>query len=363
MLGGGISGLAFTYFCSRRGLPVHLLEAGGRLGGAIETVSVPGCETPLELGAHTLNSSYLHTIALLDELKLGIVATSKKTVLIDDGYRTRSVVSALDKFELMRSLIQAAMNNRFPIRGTIESYCTGILGRRNYLDVVRPLLYALLNQNPDSVPATYLAEKMKKKDRYSGVPPRFTVSGGLQKLVDKLGSNIEFELNSRAESIERVGENFQVVTNSGVLACAQVVLAVPFSECRKLTRGFFSEADISGEQDVTIHTSVVRKDSCGAGPTIAAYRNDTVNSEIQFDTKSPLIVRHAVSPGEKGIAEEVLMNKVSMIPNLSASHRMPEGEKIHYLGNWVAGLSVELCIRRSHEVFTKIDSSFHLKEK
>ena len=59
-----------------------LLEAEGRLGGSIHTFTDPETGAYVELGAHTLNSSYLATLDLLEELGLPIVESSRTKVLV-----------------------------------------------------------------------------------------------------------------------------------------------------------------------------------------------------------------------------------------------------------------------------------------
>lgn len=69
IIGGGLSGLTLSYFLSKQGVAVTLLEASGRLGGRIQTVKGE-LNTPLELGATWFSDLHVNFVELIEELGL-----------------------------------------------------------------------------------------------------------------------------------------------------------------------------------------------------------------------------------------------------------------------------------------------------
>lgn len=69
IIGGGLSGLTLAYLLAKKQIKATLLEASGRLGGRIQTVSGV-LETPLELGATWFSDTHPTLLSLIEELGL-----------------------------------------------------------------------------------------------------------------------------------------------------------------------------------------------------------------------------------------------------------------------------------------------------
>ncbi|WP_223848806.1 protoporphyrinogen/coproporphyrinogen oxidase [Microbacterium hominis] len=68
VVGGGIAGLTAAWECARIGMPVVLLEAGTRVGGAIETATLDGID--IDLAAEVFSLSAPALADLIDQLEL-----------------------------------------------------------------------------------------------------------------------------------------------------------------------------------------------------------------------------------------------------------------------------------------------------
>ena len=201
IVGAGVSGLSFAYRCAKNRIPHVLLEAEGRLGGSIHTFTDSATGAYVELGAHTLSSSYLATLDLIEDLGLAVVQSPRMNVMVSSKGRTRSIALSIHWAQLLAHLPRALLSRPIYPSGTIKSYCEQWLGAGNYQEVVRPLLAALLNQDPDHIPANYLATKLGRMKRRRDVPRNFTTAGGLQKWVDALGQRSNVWLNTAVASI------------------------------------------------------------------------------------------------------------------------------------------------------------------
>jgi monoamine oxidase len=69
IIGGGLSGLALSYFLSKEKIPCTIIEASNRLGGRIQTVKGE-LDTPLELGATWFSDFHVNFLELIAELSL-----------------------------------------------------------------------------------------------------------------------------------------------------------------------------------------------------------------------------------------------------------------------------------------------------
>lgn len=224
---------------------------------------------------------------------------------------------------------------------------------------MRPLLSALLNQNPDHIPASYIVAKLRKKRRRRDVPRRFTIGGGLQRVVDAVGSRIAFKVDTAVASIQRQEIGFLVQTNRGEFLCTALVLAVPFSAA---TRIISSVSDISGLDeisDIRFSTEVVRRSRAKPGMEITAFEDGSVFSEIQFSTADSYLVRHSVKLQSEAQSKELLSaavieSKINVMPSLAHSRQLPSITAAYYLGSWISGPSIEQCVQHSNAVFQSL---------
>lgn len=70
ILGAGLTGLTTAYLLREENVDITILEARGRIGGRIWTLSVDG-DTPVEAGATWFGMKHEYLVRLLDELHVG----------------------------------------------------------------------------------------------------------------------------------------------------------------------------------------------------------------------------------------------------------------------------------------------------
>jgi monoamine oxidase len=85
IIGAGAAGLMAARELSAAGLPVTVLEAATRTGGRIHTLTAPGFEQPVELGAEFVHGRLPISFALLEEAGLGYTPTSGAMYRINGG--------------------------------------------------------------------------------------------------------------------------------------------------------------------------------------------------------------------------------------------------------------------------------------
>lgn len=233
VIGGGASGLVSASRLARAGRRVLVLEASDRLGGCIHTWR-PSPDFWLELGAHTAYNSYGPLLeALADRGRLGELLTREKL-----GYRffekdgsTASPMKRLSFLEAAFSL-PLGIGKAKPGRSVAEWF-GGLLGKGNYRRLLSPAFAAVLSQPADAFPAEWL---FRRKPRMKAAPRKYTFPGGLQGLIEALAENAPFAVRTGAPAgaIARDGAGFRVETRDGLLACRQLVLAVPVDTAASL---------------------------------------------------------------------------------------------------------------------------------
>lgn len=235
IVGAGVSGLVAAARMAAAGRRVVVLEAAPRVGGCIQSWRLSdeigptrdGADFWLELGAHTAYNSYSQLLEALqargrfDDLlpreKLGYSFVDQAGVLYSPMKRL--------------NFLQAAINLPFGIGKakpgrSVAEWFGGLLGRGNYRNLLAPAFAAVLSQPADAFPAEWL---FRRKPRMQAAPRKFSFPGGLQGLLETLTDGADFELRCQAgvHAITRYDAGYQVQTADGLLACRQLVLAVP----------------------------------------------------------------------------------------------------------------------------------------
>lgn len=82
IIGGGVSGLTFAYECEKFDISCLVLEASERLGGCVHSYPNLDGMAEIELGAHTLYSSYAKCIELIETFDLQIKDVTQKKILV-----------------------------------------------------------------------------------------------------------------------------------------------------------------------------------------------------------------------------------------------------------------------------------------
>jgi protoporphyrinogen/coproporphyrinogen III oxidase len=226
VVGAGISGLGLARMAKRRGMSCLVLEAGAHIGGVIHTHSFETPDGPFwtELGAHTCYNSYGNLLEMLEETgQLGRLQAKQKL-----RYRLQirdslvSIPSRLNLLELLGVLPRLWMSNK--AGRSARDYFGGIIGRRNYAQVLGPALDAVVCQPAAEFPADAL---FRKKPRRKEIMRSYTGSAGLQSLVDGIAADLEISTQSPVTAIETVPAGYRVLLGNGErIETPRVALAV-----------------------------------------------------------------------------------------------------------------------------------------
>ena len=192
VIGGGISGLSLAYAAvtesadSAQGMSpkrkVVVLEAHQHPGGAIKSTRLDD-NFWMEMGTHTAYNSYgglLEMMAARDVMG-GLLAREKVPWLFWENGTTQKITSKLHWLELARSIPQIFFTSK---EGrSVEQYFTQVLGRKNFQEVLGPMVGAVTSQDASAFPAEML---FKKRPRRKDIQRSFTMTGGLQTITDAL---------------------------------------------------------------------------------------------------------------------------------------------------------------------------------
>lgn len=226
VVGGGASGLVFASRMARSGRSILLLEAEERLGGCVHSWR-PAGDFWLELGAHTAYNSYGPLLeALADRDRLGELVVREPV-----GYRffTRDgkTQSPMARLNFLEALLHLPFGLFRAKEGkSVAEWFSGLLGNGNYRRLLSPAFAAVLSQNADLFPASWL---FRKKPRMKSAPRKFTFAGGLQGLLEAVAEGAAFQTlaGHRVESLARDAAGWRVTSGKGEFTCRQLCLATP----------------------------------------------------------------------------------------------------------------------------------------
>jgi UDP-galactopyranose mutase len=241
--GGGIAGLAFAHHAAAAGRSVLVLEAEPRTGGCLNTRRLADGFW-YEAGAHTAYNSYgaflelVEACGLMGAIRLRGEARKRFALLKDGRLSMMGPLSVFLKFNPLE-LLAAAPFGLFRAkegRTTSEAY-GGIVGRRNYANVLSPFLAAVPSQNADGFPARGPGSLFKTRSRRKDVVKSFTLEGGLGTVADALSHrpNVEVRTGAPVKWVRRQGAGFTVTLEDGTAVRARTAaLAVPPPAAREL---------------------------------------------------------------------------------------------------------------------------------
>ena len=161
VIGAGISGLTFAHEAARAVRSVMVLEQAPRIGGCLSTHRAPSGYW-YELGAHTCYNSYVGLTELLDGcgLRGEVVKRAKTHMRMLDG---DALVPGSNLGMLLRLFswgeLAVSMPRLFTAKKdgqTVYSYYAAVVGRKNYGNVLGPMLSAVPSQSADAFPAAML---------------------------------------------------------------------------------------------------------------------------------------------------------------------------------------------------------------
>ena len=243
VIGGGISGLSFAFESARSGRSTLVLERAERVGGCLCTHRGPAGYW-FELGAHTCYNSYGGLAEILDAcgMRDEVVARGATRLRFLDGdtlvpgANLAVLLRLFSWSELLGSLPRALTAKKDG--ETVYSYYSRLVGRRNYKDVLGPMLSAVPSQCADGFPADMLFKS--RSDRRKDFPRDFTIKNGLQAVAEGIARlpQIEVALGQAVLGVEPQGDRYAVTIEGGERHVARIVaVATPPSAASMLLRG------------------------------------------------------------------------------------------------------------------------------
>jgi len=388
IVGTGISGLGFAHLAIQKGQQPLLIEATGRIGGAIHSHQFSGVEGGcwVELGAHTAYNSYGTFIDILSSLGTLDKICAKRDLpfrLLADG-RVRGIPGALWIPGLLMSLPRALWLRTSG--ATAKEYFGGITGSRNFERVVGPALDAMTCQPAAEFPADAL---FRKKPRRKGVLRSFTGPAGLGSLIEPIVRQPGLELRTgvAAERLEKLPGGYRLWLADGSSITAEtVVLAVAPDVAGCLLRdvapelaracGAIGMAEIDslgvmfpvGASGLRPLAGIIAHDdsfySALSRDTVADpnYRSFTFHFRPGSDPQ-----RHLARACEVlGIAPGKVLEHTTRrnrLPALRTGHdarvgaldRQLAGGRLGLIGNWFSGVSIEDSLLRAVGEFTRLN--------
>ncbi|HEX8948469.1 MAG TPA: FAD-dependent oxidoreductase [Dissulfurispiraceae bacterium] len=386
IIGAGISGLSLAHYCAKKRLKTMVIEKDARSGGTLHSYRFESASGFwLEMGAHTCYNSYVNLIEVMQESgALGRLIPREKVSfkMLVDG-KIKSIPSQLNFPELLLSLPRA-----FTLRKegmSVESYYSGLIGRKNFKRVLGPAINAVISQDAGDFPAELL---FKKRSRRKDVMKKFTLAGGVQTIADAIAAqkNISFAHGQAVLAISRGNGLFEVTTAKDSYAAQHLALATPASVAARLLRDSFPGVaeKLSGIRVETIGSVgvAVRKDlvpaipqAAGIIPVSDAFHSivtrDTVKHDEYrgftfhfkpglMDLEDKLTRVSAVLGVERRQLERVTA-KENCIPSLRVGHpalvraldQAVSGTSLLLTGNYFDGLAIEDCVTRSRKEFER----------
>jgi oxygen-dependent protoporphyrinogen oxidase len=393
VIGGGISGLAFAYEAASAGRSVLVLESASRLGGCLSTHRTGGGYW-FELGAHTCYNSYVDLAGMIEGcgLRADVLQRARTHLRFLDGDHLvpGSNLGALLRLfswgELLQSLPRALGERKDG--KTVYSYYSRIVGRRNYGNVLGPMLAAVPSQSADAFPASMLFKP--RSGRRKDFPRSFTVRGGLQTIPEAIARQpgIEVALGRAGARVEPGQRGHAVVTEDGERHDADVVaVATSPSTASRLLRAAAPElATVAArvkESSVETLAFAVRAGQVGLpAATFLVPRDDVFHSAVTRDPVPDPDWRAFAFHFRPGTPAEAKLRRVtevlhvrradleevverrSTLPSPVLGHeeivreidRLSAGSRLCLTGNWFAGLAIEDCVERSRAEWARVAS-------
>jgi protoporphyrinogen/coproporphyrinogen III oxidase len=394
VIGGGISGLTFAHEAARAGRSVLVLEQAPRLGGCLSTHRA-GSGYWYEIGAHTCYNSYVGLTEVLDGcgLRGEVVPRAKTHMRMLDG---DALVPGSNLGMLLRLFswgeLAVSVPRMFTAKKegqTVYSYYAAVVGRKNYGNVLGPMLSAVPSQSADAFPAAMLFKT--RGTRRKEYPRSFTVRGGLQTIPEAIARQprIEVRTGQAVTMLETAAAGQVVVTADGARHEAAVVaLATTPGPASRLLAGVAPELAtvVARVKEAAVESLgfAVRAEKVARLPvsTFLVPRDDVFHSVVTRDSVpdaswrgfafhfKPGLDRAAklarvtrllqLQPGDL----EELAEQRSVLPSPVLGHdevvrevdRLTGGGRLTVTGNWFAGLSIEDCVERSRQEWARVSA-------
>ncbi|MEP7009061.1 MAG: protoporphyrinogen oxidase [Acidobacteriota bacterium] len=271
VIGAGISGLTAAFRLRRAGLSVEVIEASGRVGGAIETHSEAGFR--FELGPNTVLDNHPAVSKLLRDAGLDDEANREKIVASPaakrrylwkgdhleplpggpPGLLLTRLFSLGGKLRLLREpwiRRRSAAEIAAAPDETVAAFVRRRLGDELLDYAVGPFVSGIYAGDPERLAVRWAVPKIFALETEHGSLIRgalaqrkgpspggamFSFRDGLETLPRRLAQEIgDLRTDVSAMSVVRSGEGFRVETSDGPIGARRVVLAVPADVAARL---------------------------------------------------------------------------------------------------------------------------------
>ncbi|MES9851584.1 MAG: FAD-dependent oxidoreductase [Candidatus Thiodiazotropha sp. L084R] len=381
VIGAGISGLGLAQMARRYGFKPVIIEASDHIGGAINThrFQADHGEFWAELGGHTCYNSYGNLLELLEETGQldSLVPKLKLPYKMLIGDKLQSIMSQLNIWELLDVLPRLWTGHK---EGhSVEEYFGRIIGTRNFRQVLRPALDAVVCQPSSNFPADAL---FRKKPRRKEVMRSFTGVSGLQSFTDGISEGLDIRTKSPVSRIVRISDRYLVEIEGGEpLQAERLALAVAPDTASSMIAGLMPElachlAEIE-MREIDSQAVLVRADRVPFPPLAGIIAQDddfySVVSRDPVPDETYRAFTFHFKPGRLdevgrkrriakvlGVDEQAIVDSVSY-PNRLPALRLGQGKRVKLIdqqlkgqslgltGNWFSGVSIEDSLIRSYQ--------------
>jgi protoporphyrinogen oxidase len=384
--GSGISGMSLAYYCAKSNLNVLVIEKRNILGGSFTTESVN--DYWLELGAHTMYSSYGNLIDIIEGcgIKNDIIKRKKVPYKAYKNDKAHSIISQFSILELLFSLPSLFMIKKD--NQTVETYYSRILGKRNYMKFFQYMFNAVPSQPTNDFPANIL---FKKRKRRKDVLKSFTFRDGMKSIIEAISKlpGIETVTGTPIKSVARKNNIFLITTeNQQTFESDYLALATPANITAGLLKTLIPDISNLVGKIKYVNTEsagiIIRKDDIDfkeiAGLVgVNADFYSVVSRDVVEDDKYRGFVFHFI-PGKSNdqakidyicttlnIPEEKLVQsfiRQNTVPSFRLGHESIIREIDNLLlednllitGNYFSGMAIEDCVSRSLCEFDRLQN-------
>lgn len=385
IIGGGISGVSFASYASKKYNNILLFEKNEKLGGVIDSFYF-GDDFWIEMGAHTCYNSYTTLLSSVSDNSFTnkILSRHKKKYKFLKNNRLQRITKQVKWRELIFSLPKMRKLSKKGL--DVETYYSKILGKKNYHNFAKKFFAAVICQKADRYPAELFLKR--RNTRNKEFPKSFSFKNGMQNMINELSKNFEIICNSEVNIITSQENLFFVSTKDNknykskniVLATHPIVASIltnsiskPISEILnkiKMTK-VFSICVIINKKDLELFEfagiipndesflSVVSRDIL-PHPTLRGFcfHFDTNKT----DKKDGIEIIQKVLKVDKS-KFLTINSKTIILPKLTIEHseifnqlnvELSKTKHLYLTGNYFGGLSIEDCFIRSKEEYKRM---------